>query len=153
MGVSFKQLAGIGQLKNRKRTMKKSELKNIIKECVKEVIFEEGILSGIITEVAAGLNTAQGQVISAQKSPHSPNRKDLQETRKKVLSVVGGDAYANIKKQFPNPELFEGTTPLPTESGHTALGGVSPADAGVDISSIPGFGTWGAVNQRVKEDK
>ena len=35
--------------------MKKSELKNIIKECVKEVIFEEGVLSGIITEVAQGL--------------------------------------------------------------------------------------------------
>ena len=32
--------------------MKKSELKNIIKECVREVIFEEGMLSGIVSEVA-----------------------------------------------------------------------------------------------------
>ena len=133
--------------------MKKSELKNIIKDCIKEVIFEEGILSGIITEVATGLNTTQREVIQVQKSTPIPNRKDLQETRKKVLSVVGGDAYADIKKQFPNPELFEGTNPLPAESGHTALGGISPGDAGVDISSIPGFGTWGAVNQRAKEDK
>ena len=40
--------------------MKKDELKQVlkplIKECIKEVIFEEGVLSGIITEVAQGLS-------------------------------------------------------------------------------------------------
>jgi hypothetical protein len=39
--------------------VKKNELKTIlkplIKECIKEVIFEDGTLSGIITEVAKGL--------------------------------------------------------------------------------------------------
>jgi hypothetical protein len=38
--------------------VKKNELKTIlkplIKECIKEVIFEDGTLSGIITEVAKG---------------------------------------------------------------------------------------------------
>ena len=87
--------------------MKKSELKNIIKECVKEVIFEEGVLSGLITEVIHGLGT-----------------------------------YDNIKNNFKNPELFEGTKPIPEGSGRGVLSGVDPGDSGVDISNIPGAGRW-----------
>ena len=41
--------------------MKKNELKQIlkplIKECIKECIFEEGVLSGIVTEVVRGMET------------------------------------------------------------------------------------------------
>ena len=44
--------------------MNKEELKKIlkplIKECIKEVIFEDGTLSGIISEVAKGLGNIKG---------------------------------------------------------------------------------------------
>ena len=57
--------------------MKKSELKNIIKECVKEVIFEEGILSGIITEVAQGLSaTATPSLRQPSPLPQNENRSE-----------------------------------------------------------------------------
>ena len=48
--------------------MKKSDLKRILKplirECVKEVILDEGVLAGVISEVAVGL--------SATHSPAPP---------------------------------------------------------------------------------
>ena len=66
--------------------MKKSELKNIIKECVKEVIFEEGVLSGIITEVAQGL---QGVTVVQERQGNpiqnsNERRSQLAETKKQV---------------------------------------------------------------------
>ena len=55
--------------------MKKSELKNIIKECVKEVIFEEGVLSGLITERLIATNNTkpvvQEQIRKAPKNHFS----------------------------------------------------------------------------------
>ena len=67
--------------------MKKSELKNIIKECVKEVIFEEGVLSGIISEVAQGL---QGVSLVQESVPApQPQQRRVSETKKQVLSAIG----------------------------------------------------------------
>ena len=130
--------------------MKKSELKNIIKECVKEVIFEEGVLSGIISEVARGLQaspTLQERVDPPARSQRSPQPSHLVETKRQVLSAIGGNAYENIKSKFSNPELFEGTKPLPDSGGQKqnragALSGIDPRDSGVDLSSIPGMGSW-----------
>jgi hypothetical protein len=126
--------------------MKKSELKNIIRECVKEVIFEEGVLSGIITEVAVGL---QGTIINEmQSSPKKMTSKSakMTETKRKVLSAVGNTGYEDIKRKFSNPELFEGTKPIPSQpSKGSPLSGVAPGDPGVDISNIPGFGNWSTV--------
>jgi len=133
--------------------MKKSELKNIIKECVKEVIFEEGVLSGIITEVAQGL---QGTASASRLSPNSLQEKNTssaessqrEATKKKVLSAIGGDAYADLKNKFPNPGLFEGTRPAPEGNGSGPLSGVDPGDSGVDLAKIPGMGRWGAIAGR-----
>jgi hypothetical protein len=127
--------------------MKKSELKNIIKECVKEVIFEEGVLSGIITEVAQGLQGVS-LVQESSATPQSPRHKNapqqMTEAKKQVLSAIGSNGYDDIKKKFPNPELFEGTTPIPS-SGKGPLAGIADGDPGVDISNMPGMGQWGAV--------
>ena len=127
--------------------MKKSELKNIIKECVKEVIFEEGVLSGIIAEVAQGLQGATVlQETRQAPSPEQANRsQQLQETKRQVLAAIGGDAYADIKKKFKDPGVFEGTKPIRESKGQGALSGVDPNDPGVDLSSIPGMGSWGAI--------
>ncbi len=123
--------------------MKKSELKNIIKECVKEVIFEEGVLSGIITEVAAGLGSS-----ALQDSPRrtlTPPRTALSETKKEVLKAVGNQGYEDLKKRFSNPGLFEGTKPIPEGKGNGPLAGLSAGDPGLDISAIPGASNWAAL--------
>ena len=129
--------------------MKKSELKNIIKECVKEVIFEEGVLSGIITEVAQGLqtNTLTKRSAPAPRQSALPREasQHLQETKKQVISAITSNSYDDVKKKFTNPELFEGTTPIVEQSSRGGLAGVAPGDPGVDISNIPGFGNWGSV--------
>ena len=142
--------------------MKKSELKTVlrplIKECVKEVMFEDGILSGLISEVVQGLN---GQVITEnavaprQAAPQQQNDAEASrqqqvakikameqaaQTRKKMSEAVGKDAYGGV-------DLFEGTTPAsaPAETKQgDPLGGVAPNDAGVDISNLFGGAnkTW-----------
>ena len=127
---------------NRKRKMKKSELKNIIKECVKEVIFEEGVLSGIITEVVQGVSSR-----STPRTPSPPKASPatLSETQKRVLAAVGNNSYEDAKSRFKNPELFENTKPIQDSSTQGALSGLHPSDPGLDITSIPGFGAWGRI--------
>ena len=129
--------------------MKKSELKSIIKECVKEVIFEEGVLSGIITEVAQGLQGAS--IVQEVRQPqHRSAPTQMSEAKKKVLSAIGGNGYDHLKSKFSNPELFEGTMPI-QENSKGALGGVAPGDAGVDISNMPGLGNWAAVASKTRK--
>ena len=142
--------------------MKKSELKTVlrplIKECVKEVMFEDGILSGLISEVVQGLG---GQVITEnavtprQAAPQQQNdaetarqqqvakikaMEQAAQTRKKMSEAVGKGAYGGV-------DLFEGTTPTsaPAESKQgDPLAGQDPNDAGVDISNLFGGAnkTW-----------
>tara|TARA_R110000824_G_scaffold57178_1_gene155782 strand:- start:118 stop:543 length:426 start_codon:yes stop_codon:yes gene_type:complete len=130
--------------------MNKSELKQIlrplIKECIKEVIFEEGILSNIVSEVAHGLG---GNTLVASKqhvtqiTEHKEQkeqrqheaevaRQKIQETKKRMLDAIGNDSYNGV-------DLFEGTAVAPQEADQTsALVGVDPVDAGVDIAQIFG---------------
>ena len=126
--------------------MNKNELKQIlkplIKECIKEVIFEDGTLSSIVSEVARGMGQ-QTIVETKQRFPTKQKpqyesddqaKARLEEKRKKMMEAVGGEAYNGVN-------LFEGTTPTtaPTnDNGQGPLSGVSPNDAGVDISSVMG---------------
>ena len=134
--------------------MKKSELKNIIKECVKEVIFEEGVLSGIITEVAQGLTAspmASPMVEQTRRSNTPPQATNqMKESKRRVLDAIGGSAYEDVKKKFSNPQLFEGTKPIP-ESGKGPLGSVAPGDSGVDITNLPGMGNWAAAASKTRK--
>ena len=129
--------------------MKKSELKNIIKECVKEIIFEEGILSGIITEVARGLNTANVLPAVRPLPAGPPPGTHMSETKKQVLSAIGNRGYDKAKQTFSNPELFEGTVPIPNSDGKGALSGVGSSDPGLDITTLPGFGNWGSIAKNI----
>jgi hypothetical protein len=119
--------------------MKRNELKDIlkplIKECIKEVIFEDGTLSGIISEVMQGLQGTTRQPIVEKKviKSNQPSeavleaRKSLEETKRNLQSSTG------LKG------IFEGTTPMHqsnSKSQHGALRGMDPSDAGVDISGI-----------------
>ena len=116
---------------------------------MKEVIFEEGVLSGIITEVAQGLGAAgapslrpppaRTQHEGAQKAPPANS------TKQKVLSAIGNNGYDDVKNKFQNPGLFEGTQPMPEGDGRGPFSGVNPHDPGVDLNNIPGMGQWAAV--------
>jgi hypothetical protein len=58
---------------------------------------------------------------------------------------MGNNSYEDIKGRFKNPELFEGTQPIQEGNGKGALSGIAPNDPGVDITNIPGFGSWSNV--------
>jgi len=147
--------------------MKKSEFKKIIKpivsECIKESLMEDGIISGIIAEVARGMSTIQPVV--EQKQPIEPLQErmtrnafknqqtnKLQEHRNKLMSAIGNTAYNGV-------DLFEGTTPAPSQApaGQPSgpLSGQAPGDAGVDITNL--FGSvghnWDAHMNEIKERK
>ena len=131
--------------------MKKSELKNIIKECVKEVIFEEGVLSGIITEVAQGLQgrgVVQEQQQNVRTNDNTMVSAASSDVRSKVLSAVGNSGYEHLKNTFADPSLFEGTKPLTESKKGSALAGTDPNDPGISLDTIPGLGNsqnWAAM--------
>jgi len=148
--------------------MKKSELKKIlkplIKECIKEVIFEDGVLSGIISEVAKGVSPPP--LIVAADAPKEPplvermrrnafnteQSTKIKEHKSKLMAAIGGDTFGGV-------DLFEGTTPGPSETTPSQqaapMAGVSPNDAGVDISGLLGSvgRQWGAHMDELKESR
>jgi flagellin-like hook-associated protein FlgL len=135
--------------------MRKSDLKKlikpIVKECIQESLLEDGVLSKVISEVVVGLSPAE--VIAEQPKKEITqsfaNRKEsealanLKEQRQKMLDAIGKDSMNGVN-------IFEGTQPLSStgEIGpggpKSALSGVDPSDAGIDISDLSGmFGdTW-----------
>jgi len=120
-------------------------LKPLIKECVKEMILEEGLLTNIVSEVAAGM---QGQVITETRLAAPQNtsedlqikqksveaRKKLQEHRRKLMDAIGKDSYNGV-------DIFENVEPTKPQAATPRAGAVDlgdPSDSGVDISSILG---------------
>ena len=136
--------------------MNKNELKKVlkplIKECIKEVLLEEeGALSHVIKEVAAGLSGKQNITESTMKPspPRKQNNQMLKQRKKKLLDAIGKDAYNGVN-------LFEGTTPAPAASpeGQTRgpLSDVAPNDPGVDITGLFGAKAF-AMTQKMMEKK
>lgn len=133
--------------------MKKSELQKIlkplIKECIKEVIFEDGVLSGLISEVVQGLGQ---QTIVETAKPKQPEpdflrsqRAELQEasrlqmnTKKRKLEESLGGSFKGI---FENMDpISAGETPGSENKTSSPLSNYAPNDAGVDISGIMALG-------------
>ena len=132
--------------------MKKTELKRVlkplIKQCVREVLLEEGMLSGVVSEVVVGLSPLLAENKTAPYRNQNNNmaqqqkaelaeekRRMIKEQKRKVLDATGFGS-----------EIFEGLEPLasggaPDETATPgALAGVDPADSGVDISGIVALG-------------
>ena len=148
--------------------MKKAELKNIlkplVKECVREAIFDEGILSGIISEVARGMGAVQAappgpRLVEQKEDPTAERMKrnafsseqstKLKEHKTKLMSAIGATAYNGIN-------LFEGTTPGRAQGSETQmaspLASQDPGDPGVDISNLlSAVGTHWNAHLREKE--
>ena len=139
--------------------MNKNELKKVlkplIKECIKEVIFEDGTLSSIIAEVMRGTQQAPAQPIveHRQQQPQVSRletdeeaRTRLAAKRRTLMDSIGQGAYNGVN-------LFEGTTPAPTQSttqGQGALDGVAPNDPGIDISKLMNktSAIWAKMNEK-----
>ena len=129
--------------------MKKNELrkmlKPLIKECIKECIFEEGVLSGIITEVAKGMSNqrivAEGLTIERNAVDKGLGDDDPKELEKKA-EALEAQRQEKIKRlnetmSFGGIDVFEGTKEiLPEGNQHSPLAGTDPNDSGVDISGI-----------------
>ena len=136
----------------------KKLIKPVVKECIQEVLIEEGLLTEVVSQVAAGMTRQPivenkpkktkdklfNEDLQMQRKSREANKK-LQEHRKKLLDSIGGDAYNGV-------DLFEGTEPLrntgtPGETHKPSVLGDDPTDAGVDISSIMGNSSkiWQAI--------
>lgn len=126
--------------------MKKNELKRmlkpLIKECIKECIFEDGVLSGIITEVAQGLSNQKVVVESLtvqSKQNTGPSKQELAD-REAEMEAYRQERIKRLNESagFGNMDLFNGVEEIPpeTKSNASPLSGYSPSDPGVDINGI-----------------
>ena len=116
--------------------MKKNELKNIlkplIKECIKECIFEEGVLSGIITEVAKGFESryliTEGVSITKNNNErqHELEEKYELDRQRRIQKLNEGHSTA------VQPVRSSDTT----NSTHGPMAGVDPSDPGVNIDGL-----------------
>ena len=136
----------------------KKLIKPVVKECIQEVLIEEGLLTEVVSQVAAGMtrqpiventpkknnDTLFNEDLQMQRKSREANKK-LQEHRRKLLDSIGNEAFNGV-------DLFEGTEPIkqggtPGESHRPNVLGDDPTDAGVDISSIMGNSSkiWQAI--------
>ena len=131
------------------KTQLKALIKPVVKECIQEVLIEEGLLTEVVSQVAAGMN--QQPIVENKQKKKNDNlfnedlqmkrktqevNQKLQEHRKRLLDSIGKDAYNGV-------DLFEGTEPMkqtgaPGASHRPSVLGDDPSDAGVDISSLMG---------------
>ena len=134
----------------------KQVLRPLIKECIKEVIFEEGFLSGLVTEVLVGVQAARPEPIIEQKStapvvrpPPAPDRtalrrqeqernQKMRRTRQQMSEAIGRDAYNGVNLFEGTAPITKGGTPGTTAEASGPLAGVDPNDPGVDISAFFG---------------
>jgi len=129
--------------------MKKNELqkvlKPLIKQCIKEVIFEEGVLSGLISEVVQGLGGQQTIVeAKAPEMDFSRQQVELQEEAKAEMSERRKKLEESLGGAFSG--VFETTQPLARggtvgeSPSQSPLANYAPNDPGVDISGIMSLG-------------
>ena len=114
----------------------KKILKPLIKQTIKEVLFEEGVLSGVVSEVARGLQNnlvveAASPQVSKQKETTSAQEKEYEKNRQARIKRLNESTKTKL-----GADAFHNTKELSTGASHSPLGGVSAADSGVDISDI-----------------
>jgi len=142
--------------------MKRDELRQIlkplIKQCIKEVIFDDGVLSGIITEIVKGLSPAT--LVSESTTPPAKAQDDTinrarehlkEENRHEHRQELEGQRQKlseSMSERFNGVNLFEGVAPMgksPAPSSSPSapsspLEGIAPNDPGVDITKLGVFG-------------
>jgi len=137
-----------------KRDELKQVLKPLIKQCIKEVIFDDGVLSGIITEIVKGLGApklvteAVAPIIKSENNTENRERQlmieNSQREHRKELENQRQQLTESIGERYNGVDLFEGVSPIgkgpAPSSGPSApaspFEGVAPDDPGVDISKL-----------------
>jgi len=121
----------------------KEILKPLIKECIRESLFEEGVLSGIVTEVAKGMSAVNVMTESKQNQAREQaeaERLEKEEFLEKDRQMRIKRLNESMKTQLNEVDVFENTSPtIPESSGegqYGALSGVASNDPGVDITGI-----------------
>ena len=134
----------------------KKTLKPLIKQCIKEVIFEDGTLSGIITEIVKGLGAGTPTVVTETSQVESQQAPSLREQeRQMMLEQQRAEHRAAMEEQrrgltesiggkLNGVNIFEGVSPIgkggtPSASPSapsSPLDGVDPMDPGVDITKL-----------------
>ena len=126
-----------------KKDQLKKVLKPLIKECIKEAIFEEGILSGLIKEVALGLGQKE-QIVETREVPQqdfsrqrvelqAEARQAMQEKKRKLEESLGG-GFSGI---FENTEpISSAGSPSGEGNSQSPLSTYAPNDSGIDISGL-----------------
>ena len=123
-----------------KRDEFKKILKPLIKQCIREVIFEEGVLSGIVTEVAQGMRNqrivTEGLTVARSEDPDLRLKEEEYESQRQER-IKRLNESANMGSDM---NVFEGTSPLTEENssspGSAVPSWISPDDPGVDIGGI-----------------
>ena len=128
--------------------MKQDELKKVlkplIKQCIKEVIFEEGVLSGLISEVVQGLGGQQTivEAVAPPKQDFSRQQVELQEEARAGME----EKRKKLEESLGLGAVFENTVPLSKggtvgePTSQSPLASYAPNDPGVDISGIMALG-------------
>ena len=125
--------------------MNKSDLKKLlkplIKECIREAIFEEGVLSGLITEVAQGLGNINPAPQLQQVAQPTITKKQQQSQNIIEAKNQLKEVKDSLHKATGLQGIFEGTKPIPSNGGgqaskYGALRDKDPSDAGVNIDGL-----------------
>jgi len=144
----------------------KKFFKKIIKECLYELLIEEGVISGMITEVAKGLGGVQRKPAVKEAPRHKPSfpqgaepgpKSDFDQMRRQMLEEVGRGSVEETPEaaapqlSFSSPSvasMFEGTAPL-EEPADTSIPPHIDEEAakmlmseGLNVMAIPGSQNW-----------
>jgi hypothetical protein len=108
----------------------KQILRPLIRQTVKEVILDEGLLSGIITEVAKGLQSTSIVERKTKAPSHISEMKEQEYERERQNRIKRLNEASQIGG------AFNGTQEIQGQAQTGPLSGVSPRDSGVDITAI-----------------
>ena len=122
----------------------KDQLKKLIKPIIKECLFEEGVLSGIISEVVKGLETqrvvTEGVTIHKKADNSEDQQRQLEEEYEKQRQERIKRLNESASQTMGGVDIFENTTPAAPESDEQSpLAGIAPGDPGVNIDGIMGL--------------
>jgi hypothetical protein len=113
----------------------KKILKPLIKQTIREVLLEEGMLSKVVSEVAAGLNNTL--VENQQTIRQSPVRTEDSTQKEKLYEKQRQERIKRLNESSNlKLNVFDDVTVVSESDTKSPLSGVNSNDAGVDISEI-----------------
>ena len=102
------------------------------------MLLQEGVLSKIVSEVATGLQTPLVENKKQQSVDTRLSEEQYERQRQERIKKL------NESTKLKSVNVFEGVRQIPETNQAGPLAGVSPGDAGVDITAIQAIakGKW-----------